>query len=293
MVLHAADFDLYALLQDVQELFHIKAAEKGLQLQIECAVTVPQFIHADELKLRQVLINLLSNAVKFTSDGCVILRVQLGTVDADLQVSKTEAKRQQTPSPTPASFTLQFEVEDTGPGIATAEISQLFEAFVQTQAGLRSQEGTGLGLSISQQLVELMGGTIDVISKSGRGSIFRFQVPVQPSRSQFAAQSVTVSASAGWNGNDSVPWLHRSSSTPVPRSRPDLQADLNQLPPDWVAALRDAAHCLDDEAILQLLNRPPHMPADVLALLKGWVDHLRFDLILQLVQQSHHVQRRN
>ncbi|MFM7427437.1 MAG: response regulator, partial [Elainella sp.] len=75
-----------------------------------------------------------------------------------------------------------FEVEDTGPGIAEAELEQLFEAFVQAESGRRSQEGTGLGLPISRQFVRLMGGDIQVHSHLGQGSVFSFQISVQEGR---------------------------------------------------------------------------------------------------------------
>ena len=74
---------------------------------------------------------------------------------------------------------LYFEVEDTGSGIAEAEISTLFEAFVQTASGRRSQEGTGLGLSISRNYVQIMGGQMSVTSRLGEGSTFKFSIPIK------------------------------------------------------------------------------------------------------------------
>src|SRR6185369_14287967 len=106
----------------------------------------------DEGRLRQVLLNLLGNAVKFTSRGRVILRARS------------------------ASGRVRFEIEDTGPGIADAELARLFRPFSQTEAGLVSQEGTGLGLVISRQIVKLMGGDIDVASRVGEGTTFSFEV---------------------------------------------------------------------------------------------------------------------
>ncbi len=137
-------------------MLRLKTHTKALQLIFERAPNVPQYIETDEGKLRQVLINLLGNAIKFTEEGGVILRV------------KKESGQKQ--------VRLLFEVEDTGPGIASKEIDKLFEAFGQTETGRKSQQGTGLGLPISQKFVELMGGTIRVSSILGSGSLFAFDI---------------------------------------------------------------------------------------------------------------------
>jgi CheY-like chemotaxis protein len=121
---------------------------------------VPRYITGDEGKLRQVLINLMDNAIKFTDQGQVILRVQSLSADQNMHQ-------------------LLFEVEDTGTGIAASEIDSLFEAFIQSASGRKSQEGTGLGLPISRQFVRLMGGDISVISKVDQGTTFSFEIPVQ------------------------------------------------------------------------------------------------------------------
>lgn len=149
------DVDLYKLLDWVQQMFKMKAQSKGLQLLLERAADLPQFIHADESKLRQVLVNLVGNAVKFTEQGAIALRVK--PIES-------------------APLTLQFEVEDTGPGIAPGDLTNLFKPFVQTESGHKSQEGTGLGLAISQKFVNLMGGEISVSSTVGMGTLFRFAI---------------------------------------------------------------------------------------------------------------------
>mgnify|MGYP002020742988 CR=1 FL=1 len=114
----------------LEEMFLLRANDKGLELIFERTLDVPQYIRGDEGKLRQVLINLLGNAIKFTKTGKVILRVSCSEEDLDTR--------------------LFFEVEDTGPGIAPEEVSMLFDAFVQTSVGQQASEGTGLGLSISR-----------------------------------------------------------------------------------------------------------------------------------------------
>lgn len=131
------------------------------------ALDLPQVIETDEGKLRQVLMNLIGNAIKFTEAGSVTLKVVVG--EQEFGVRET----------TDAQFlTLHFAVSDTGPGIDPAELKTLFESFVQTETGRRSQQGTGLGLALSRKLVELMGGEIHVSSTLNQGTTFDFTIPV-------------------------------------------------------------------------------------------------------------------
>ncbi|MHC5739348.1 ATP-binding protein [Nostoc sp.] len=160
VILNETNFDLYGLLDRLQQMFALKARSRGLKLILERSPTIPQYICADESKLRQVLVNLLGNAIKFTQIGQVSLRVE--TLNQNIIPD--------------APITLNFSVEDTGCGIANSDFNRLFEAFVQTEAGQKAQEGTGLGLPISQRFVQLMGGDITVNSTVGKGSIFSFDI---------------------------------------------------------------------------------------------------------------------
>ena len=157
IVLNPKNFDLYRLLDDIEDLLELKALEKGLHLVCERDDNTPRYINADEMKLRQVLINLINNAIKFTPVGGVQVRVSPKTDNSP----KVE---------------LLFQVTDSGVGIAPEEIDGLFEAFIQTESGKESQEGTGLGLSISHKFVQLMGGDIVVTSAVGRGTTFKFNI---------------------------------------------------------------------------------------------------------------------
>jgi GAF domain-containing protein/CheY-like chemotaxis protein len=207
ITLNETSFDLYRLLKSLEEMLQLKAASKGLQLIFNCNSDVPQYVRTDESKLRQVLINLLGNAIKFTGEGSVTLHVETlhatslhGTsVNQCVGAGFTDNVTQETDNltkpallgerninpqsriPNPQSL-ITFEVEDTGPGIAPAELDTLFEAFIQTETGRKSQEGTGLGLPISQQFVQLMGGTIAVSSVLGQGTTFRFTIKVNPAQ---------------------------------------------------------------------------------------------------------------
>ncbi len=156
-------FDLHSLLNDIEDMFRLRVREKGLTLSFECAPDVPRYIYADRGKLRQVLINLLGNAVKFTQEGQIGLRVKS---IPDITVACGHCQ-------------LQWEVFDTGIGIAEQDLTRIFEAFVQTDAGYFTLGGTGLGLTISQKFVTMMGGQIKVTSQVGRGSRFWFEIQVE------------------------------------------------------------------------------------------------------------------
>ncbi|HEY9896421.1 MAG TPA: ATP-binding protein [Candidatus Sericytochromatia bacterium] len=206
VTLNETDFDLHGLLNWLQQMFQLKAQSKKLQLIIELASDLPQYIRADESKLRQVLVNLLGNAVKFTEHGGVALRVKRGEGRGEREEGRGEregmeeagesggagrnvsdlkpvplslqptAERKQATTLSLQPSSLTFEIEDTGPGITSNDLEHLFDPFVQTETGRRSQEGTGLGLAISQKFVQLMGGEIRVRSTWGSGSIFSFSI---------------------------------------------------------------------------------------------------------------------
>lgn len=168
-LLEETGFDLIALLYTLRTMMMERAKSKQLQLIFDIAPTVPQFVIADEQKLRQILLNLLSNAIKFTQKGRVTLRVGVGD----------EIEGEKKPPLLNYSMTLQFEVIDTGVGIALSEQDLIFDAFVQAEAGKKSVSGTGLGLTISRKLLELMHGTIALQSSPNEGSRFIFTVPVR------------------------------------------------------------------------------------------------------------------
>ncbi|HEY9596476.1 MAG TPA: PAS domain S-box protein [Cyanophyceae cyanobacterium] len=195
ITLNETNFNLHRLLTEVEDMFRLKANHKRLQLLFERTSDVPEYVHADEVKLRQILINLLSNAIKFTQEGGVSVRVRVnshyshlnevqdfGLLGITQNVRYTpligeSSYEHQTQS---AFSSLIIEVEDTGEGIAPEELESLFDAFVQTKTGQQVQEGTGLGLAITYKFVQLMGGTIAVQSKLGHGTLFQFNVKISP-----------------------------------------------------------------------------------------------------------------
>jgi len=154
------NFDLHHLLDSLIEMLHLKAENKELKLIFERSPDIPPYIQSDQGKVRQILINLINNSIKFTPQGEIKLTVTATNCDAE-------------------KIELSFEVKDTGIGISRAEVKKLFNPFVQTEAGQKSQQGTGLGLSIGQKFARLMGGDITVDSKYGCGSTFTFTLPVK------------------------------------------------------------------------------------------------------------------
>ena len=156
---HTEPLRLRQLTSSIVRLFSGQARDKGLVLARQIDEDVPDHIMGDSLRIRQVLTNLLGNALKFTRRGQVTLRVAR---DRD---SKGDW--------------LEFSVRDTGIGISTESIGKLFQPFTQANDSTeREYGGTGLGLSISKKLVEGMHGSIDVESRPGMGSTFRFRLPL-------------------------------------------------------------------------------------------------------------------
>lgn len=153
-------FDLPAMLLNVETIMRGRAENKGLVFVVTRAPDLPAYVHADEGKLRQILINLLDNAVKFTDKGRVDLRVSSRWDEG-------------------GDLRLVCEVEDTGAGIAALEAGKLFKPFGQVRIGSESRGGSGLGLAISRQFARLMGGDIALHSEAGRGSVFVVDVPVK------------------------------------------------------------------------------------------------------------------
>ncbi|WP_405079042.1 PAS domain S-box protein [Paenibacillus chitinolyticus] len=168
MVVNHEPFDVRSVLDQVVELFHPKAAERGIRLTYELDGGIPATLIGDEGILRQIIVNLVGNAIKFTEkDGHVSLSAKLEKM------------------PGRSDAVLQFFVRDTGIGIPADKQSQLFQSFSQLHPTInRKYGGTGLGLAICKKLVELLGGAIGVDSQVNVGSTFHFVLPFElPSES--------------------------------------------------------------------------------------------------------------
>ncbi len=159
MELVPVTYELSSLLNDVLNMVAQKVQDKKLRLETDIASDIPHQLWGDEVRIRQILLNLINNAVKYTQQGTITLKVSWEKKQEDV-------------------LELNISVVDTGVGIRKEDIGKLFESFqrVDMRAN-RGIEGTGLGLSISRQLVEQMGGNIQVESAYGEGSTFTVRIP--------------------------------------------------------------------------------------------------------------------
>jgi PAS domain S-box-containing protein len=161
--LEVSEFEVRSLIAEVGDLLFAVAQQKGLSCSYSLAPEV-QSIRTDRRRLRQVLTNLIGNAVKFTNSGGIHVAASLVA--------------------TAGVHGICIAVEDTGVGIAEQAIPRLFDKFTQEDASTtRQYGGTGLGLAISKQLIDLMGGSLNVESKKGAGSRFWFTIPLKCSAS--------------------------------------------------------------------------------------------------------------
>jgi len=159
VVIESVPFDLRMIIEEVAEMLEPKAEENRLDLLVQYPDTIPRHFKSDTGRIRQVITNLVGNAVKFTSSGHVLI-----AVDCLGQDSRAH---------------MRVSVTDTGIGIAAEKLVALFDKFTQADSSTtRRYGGTGLGLAISKQLIELMGGTLDVASEPGKGSTFWFTLPL-------------------------------------------------------------------------------------------------------------------
>ncbi len=146
-------------LVEIEEMLKLSAKEKGLAFDLIPCNPLPEFIYTDPTRLKQCLINLANNAIKFTKAGHVHISVQAIEIDS--------------------AQWIQFDVEDTGIGIKEEQLDEIFDAFSQADESMsRKFGGTGLGLAITRELSNLLGGSVDVKSEYGKGSVFTILLPV-------------------------------------------------------------------------------------------------------------------
>lgn len=158
--LYPTDFHLPNFLTSITEIYRIQAMQKELAFKYEVLSHLPTGVHADQKRLRQILINLLDNAVKYTNTGKITFRVQ--QLDADTNSSSLKI--------------IRFAVEDTGIGISPDQIDKIFLPFEQAADIQRRGEGAGLGLAITSKLVSLMGSDLKLKSQPHVGSTFWFDL---------------------------------------------------------------------------------------------------------------------
>ncbi len=187
LVVELAPCALPALIEEVIATCLSLARAKAIDLSLVVGADVPPLIRTDGQRLRQILLNLIGNAIKFTDAGRVVVSVQAAEVTGEVTAKGTAPKGKQ-----PAAA-LTFSVVDTGVGMAADQIELLFRPFSQLTSSTHTPHaGTGLGLAISRQLVEALGGTIQVKSHPGQGTAVNFSLPVETVASMPAPEAEVV-----------------------------------------------------------------------------------------------------
>jgi CHASE2 domain-containing sensor protein/nitrogen-specific signal transduction histidine kinase len=267
-------FDIHDMIETLGQMFRLRAESNGVKFIVVQAPDLPRLVITDGGKVRQILINLLGNAVKFTERGKISLRVW-GQAN------------------TSQSYTLFFAVEDTGPGIADHELSKLFQPFEQTTAGQRLQQGTGLGLAISYEFTRIMGGEITVSSQVNQGSVFRFYIQVElPDTSHLNGLFQPVTSTAEYSQAQAL--IAQNGVLAADNLQSPIQSDeeiaisdrLSAMPPEWIEKLHQAATRLDDNLITELIGQIPNGYTDLAKNLTYLADNFRYDLMIELIQQS-------
>jgi signal transduction histidine kinase/ActR/RegA family two-component response regulator len=177
--LDIAPFSLRSTIAGALEILAISAAEKSIDLIVDCNEYIPDILLGDAGKLSQILINLVGNGVKFTTEGNVALSIH----QIDCNGGKND------------TIDLHFRVQDTGIGIPEAKIQNIFKPFSQLVSTRDThQRGTGLGLVIAGELVEMMGGKISVESQPGVGTTFYFTIRFTPGVADTTIPTTTTDA---------------------------------------------------------------------------------------------------
>ncbi|WP_437900329.1 AAA family ATPase [Sorangium sp. So ce124] len=180
--LHPTAVDLPTLLKTVVNMCRVRAEQKGISFAYKHAGPERLGVRVDEKRLMQVLLNVLGNAIKFTEQGGVTLHVEV--------LEPPEDQRR----------TVRFQIKDTGPGIAPEHLGRIFEAFEQVGDEKRQAEGTGLGLAITRKLVKRMGGSIEVQSQPGQGTVFTVTLCLIEVAAAKASAGLSWEAILGYEG---------------------------------------------------------------------------------------------
>ena len=181
LVLAPKPLQLAAAMADVAQMFELQAADKGLAFHYEVQGSLPEWVRADDKRLRQILFNLLGNAIKFTQQGGVTLRLRHAREMAHI------------------------EIQDSGPGMQPQELARVFEPFVRGSSAGQGAAGSGLGLTIAKMLTDLMGGEMQVHSQPGKGTLFALrlflpQMHLPPESTQLADRGQLRAARSGYLG---------------------------------------------------------------------------------------------
>ena len=249
-------------LQSIASMMWMWALEKDILFECDFDPYLPQGVKADEKRLRQILLNLLSNAIKFTGTGKVTFKVDWGENKQTTDLSRNKAKSTFSPV-----TTIRFQIIDTGIGISKKQLANIFQPFEQISSSRSQACGTGLGLSISKQLVELMGGSLQVESQLDRGSNFWFAIPlsliaVKPSMLEAKSKQIIR-----YQSENSAIWVKSAHSDNSLTNIVSLQSPMIP-PPDKIALLYNFARLGNMRKIAELATEleqlaPQYLPLAV------------------------------
>jgi signal transduction histidine kinase len=254
--LNPTTFNVSQLVESLTSMFRFVAQAKSLQFDVFVEGEYVAYVVADEGKIRQVLINLLGNAIKFTPRGQVRLHVALQRKTA-------------------GHLWLSVQVQDTGPGISDEEQGKLFQPFNQMKRGQSAQEGTGLGLAIGRSYARLMGGDITVTSSLCQGSVFRFEVPVEPGE---------VSAGIGLIAPHKLIGLDREMAAGGSVSSEQLA----RLPLELINELQNAVLEGEKDRLDALIQSVQSYDKDAAAGLKNHAENYAYDDLTLLFAETQH-----
>lgn len=294
-------FDLHLLLDNLAKMFQFRLAKpargarsqnKNLELIFDLDSNMPQYIQTDPVKLHQILINLIENGIKFTTEGKVTLKVK-PIIDRSSESGQSMAEsnfRGTAPSfipleeHSPSMSKLAFSVEDTGDGILASELESIFAPFNQTKQTI-APEGTGLGLAVSQHFVHLLGGEIKVISTSGQGAKFEFQIPIKVvDGDQLGTDSTRQEF---MNKIDSL-FINQEPEQNVATQKflpPAIDISvLTSMPAEWMKKLRQAAIEVDADLIGQLIEQISSSNSYLAQELTRMLNNFEYDEIIELTE---------
>lgn len=257
LTLDEYEFDLHHLLSTVVLLWQPKALTKGLQLQFQQSPQVPQYIRADESKLRQILMNLFSHTIQLTQTGCITARADTQNQGAD-QLKKTCG--------------LTIEISSTEVWPALDELSTLFQSFSHTEANQKSAQALGLNLLLVRQLAQVMGGDLFFRSAPGQGTWLTVHLSVE------VAEAVTGVPIA-------IPFAGSVVQFPALEAPITPEVLSAVMPEEWLVQLHEAAVKGFDQQILSLLHQIPVTHASLTKTLETWAQNFQFDRIVELTQR--------
>lgn len=245
-------FDLHLLLEEITNIYRLKAKTGNLDFEYECSSDLPRYISADFKKIRQVLEHLLTNAIKYTRQGKILL-----TAHSQIHVHKVD---------------IIFNVIDTGIGISAQEKEHIFTPFFQTVAAEKQGQGTGLGLAVSKQYANILNGTLTVESNQGTGSTFRFCVPVE----------LTNATTPDTNDTLDTHLFEECHSMP---NNPMQDISIKHIPQDICAALCAAIERLDLEDVNAVIEQIKQLDPILATKIENFANELEFEKLILLCHE--------